>query len=559
MKKYLLLILTCAPFMMMAQNTWLAKSNFTGIARTAAVAFSIGGKGYLGTGTDFNGTSYNDFWEYDPVPDTWTQVASLPAVGRFRAFGLANATKGYVGTGQTNFLFDDFYEYDPLTNTWTPKSNVGTMTRCSSAGFIIGDKIYVGTGYTLSFVMSKDFWEYDILTDTWTQMADFGGVEKAFMVGFAIGTSGYLGTGNDAVGFGTGTKDFWEYVPATNTWSQKNYFPGTERAEAFGFSIGNYGYIGTGTQTWGSGAMSDLWKYDPSTDSWLVMAPFPGGIREHAACMVIGCKAYVGTGFSNDNSVTIMSDWWEYTPDHTCSVVAAFSADNHVCPGTCINFTNLSSNSTSYIWSFPGANPSVSADEYPTNICYNFPGSYDVTLIATNSNQSDTLTLINYITVYPQPPPQGIMQSGDTLFANQGATAYQWFYNGNIINGATNYFYVATQSGDYNVVATDENSCEVEAVINNVLARLTPALSKGEGVSVFPNPVIDNLTIYGEQISNGTDIEITIYNVLGEKIYSAVNLQLLTVDCRMLASGMYYLQISRQNKIITTKFVKSAY
>ena len=36
--------------------------------------------------------------------------------------------------------------------------------------------------------------------------------------------------------------------------------------------------------------------------------------------------------------------------------VALFSAPNHICPGTCTSFNNLSLNATSYLWSFPGAN-----------------------------------------------------------------------------------------------------------------------------------------------------------------------------------------------------------
>ena len=42
---------------------------------------------------------------------------------------------------------------------------------------------------------------------------------------------------------------------------------------------------------------------------------------------------------------------------------------------------------------------------------------------------------------------------------------YQWYYDGILIPGATDYFYIAPQSGNYNVVATDANDCEVEAVI----------------------------------------------------------------------------------------------
>jgi hypothetical protein len=239
--------------------------------------------------------------------------------------------------------------------------------------------------------------------------------------------------------------------------------------------------------------------------------------------------------------------------------VAMFSAVNHICPGTCTNFINSSTGANSYVWMFPGANPSVSTDQNPTGICYNSPGTYPVTLIADNGTFSDTLTLNNFMTVYPYPSPQGIMQSGDTLFANQGATSYQWYYNGNIINGATEYFYVATQSGDFNLVATDNNGCEVEAVINDVIAGLTPALSKGEGVTAFPNPVTESLIVTGYQ-SKGTAVEISIYNIIGEKIITDAQVargqRPLEIDCRLFPAGVYFIEINSDKKIYRTKFIK---
>ena len=114
-----------------------------------------------------------------------------------------------------------------------------------------------------------------------------------------------------------------------------------------------------------------------------------------------------------------------------------FTAQHILCPGSCTNYNNLSTNATSYLWSFPGGNPSSSTDANPQGICYNTPGHYAVTLIATNSFGSDTLSLNNYVTVYPFPAPQGINQSGDSLIANQGAVSYQWYHNGVLIPGAT--------------------------------------------------------------------------------------------------------------------------
>jgi hypothetical protein len=248
--------------------------------------------------------------------------------------------------------------------------------------------------------------------------------------------------------------------------------------------------------------------------------------------------------------------------------IAIFSAPNHICPGTCTDFTNLSVNATSFLWSFPGANPAVSTDANPTQICYNIPGQYSVTLIASNPNGNDTLMLPNFITVYPQPSPQGIQQSGDTLFANQGASGYQWFHDGNIIAGATEYFYVATESGNFNVVATDVNGCEVEAVIFDVVANTNPiAFGEGSGMSLSPNPAMETLFIRGNQI-HGKEIQISVYNMLGRKVnlddHPTARLGIdsgnpngmLILNISPLSAGMYFLEVVDGEKMYVSKFTK---
>lgn len=246
---------------------------------------------------------------------------------------------------------------------------------------------------------------------------------------------------------------------------------------------------------------------------------------------------------------------------NNCSTVpvAAFSAPNDLCPGTCTDFVNLSTNATSYLWSFAGANPGTSTDIDPTNICYNTPGTYDVSLIASGAFGIDTLTLPNYITVYPYPAPQGITQSGDTLFANQGAVSYQWYYTGNLIPGATDYYYIAAVSGDYNVVATDVNGCEVEAAIFDVIAG-TGSLTFGQW-SIYPSPVANILTIKNSEPVSKSGFEILVYDISGQKLMEA---QLahdnkpanLNADVSALSPGIYILKITSEGKNSWKKFIK---
>src|SRR4051794_13727260 len=124
----LLLAFIMIAFTSQAQGTWTRKTDFAGAARWAATGFSIGGKGYFGTGTDQSGY-VKDFWEYDPVTDVWTQKADFGGLGRQGAVSFSIGTKGYIGLGyppdSSPNTFVDFWEYDPEKNSWTQKADFG--------------------------------------------------------------------------------------------------------------------------------------------------------------------------------------------------------------------------------------------------------------------------------------------------------------------------------------------------------------------------------------------------------------------------------------------------
>jgi len=98
-------------------NTWTQKADFEGEARTSSVGFSIGSKGYIGTGVyeSLVSKKFKDFWEYDPALNTWTRKADFGGTARYSAVGFSIGSKGYIGTGR--FYGDsyakDFWEYEP--------------------------------------------------------------------------------------------------------------------------------------------------------------------------------------------------------------------------------------------------------------------------------------------------------------------------------------------------------------------------------------------------------------------------------------------------------------
>ena len=182
--------------------------------------------------------------------------------------------------------------------------------RFACVGFSIGLKGYVGLGLIGGESFKKDFWEYDPATNTWSQKADFAGGKRNTPVSFSIGGKGYVGTGSSGE---EECNDFWEYDPAKNQWTKKANFPGAPRAVAIGFSIGSKGYIGTGRTDNFLVYFNDFWEYDPSKDTWTQKADFGGSERYAATAFVIGNKAYVGMGTERKVSeFHFKKDFWEY-------------------------------------------------------------------------------------------------------------------------------------------------------------------------------------------------------------------------------------------------------
>jgi gliding motility-associated-like protein len=122
------------------------------------------------------------------------------------------------------------------------------------------------------------------------------------------------------------------------------------------------------------------------------------------------------------------------TPSPGNPPVAHFTVnDSTICAGTCVNFTDQSTNTpTSWSWIFTGATPGTSSAQNPSNICYYAPGNYPVQLIATNADGSDTLVKTSYIVVTAL-PSVGITPTADTICPGDstsltagGATTYAW-------------------------------------------------------------------------------------------------------------------------------------
>lgn len=169
----------------------------------------------------------------------------------------------------------------------------------------------------------------------------------------------------------------------------------------------------------------------------------------------------------------------------TGAPVADFTASPTAgCDAVTVNFTDLSANNpTSWSWQFSGGNPATSTQRNPT-VTYGSPGSYNVTLTATNVNGSHSNTKTGYITVYASPSIISVHVDASCPGVNNGSIdltviggtppfTYQWS------NAATTQDISGLSPRTYAVTVTDARGCTAS---HNVTIASGPALQLSASV-----------------------------------------------------------------------------
>lgn len=152
------------------------------------------------------------------------------------------------------------------------------------------------------------------------------------------------------------------------------YIPGTTEELYIGTDVGVY-------------------TFDPATNTW---TQFNTGLPN-----VIVRDLKLHAGANKLRAGTYGRGLWETDLNTTPQPpVADFLASStSICVGNTIGFTDLTTNQpTSWSWSFPGGTPASSTTQNPS-VTYSTPGTYDVTLTATNGQGSDVETKLQYIVV----------------------------------------------------------------------------------------------------------------------------------------------------------------
>jgi N-acetylneuraminic acid mutarotase len=218
--------------------------------------------GYLGGGLSADNSSrlmLYDFYKYDPQTNSWSTIPNYPD----------NSLNFYVGHAITvnNRPFYSLSNQvsnmrELINDTWISKPAIPDMNDSPGSGiFSIGKKIYLIVGYKTNWIISHSVWEFDSENETWTQKSDFPGPARNTTVAFSIGKYGYFGTGSDP--YNNQFKDFWRYDPSRDKWIRLDDFPGGPRSHTISISDGKAGFAGLGILLSSVSYYKDFWKFEP--------------------------------------------------------------------------------------------------------------------------------------------------------------------------------------------------------------------------------------------------------------------------------------------------------
>jgi PKD repeat protein len=218
----------------------------------------------------------------------------------------------------------------------------------------------------------------------------------------------------------------------------------------------------------------------------------PGAIMHYAISngtsnRSLGANDLAGGQFVQSKSTTsnvcgpgAMSNFFCGTPP-----VAAFSGTpTTICEGGSVSFTDQSTGTpTSWSWIFPGGSPASSNAQNPT-VSYSTPGTYNVSLTATNASGSNSVTMTGYITVNAAPsvgfnasPALTVCAGEQVTLSGTGASSYAW--TGGITNGVP---FTAATTTTYTVTGTAASGCTSTAIA-------TVTVASAPSLSVVSNPV----------------------------------------------------------------------
>ncbi|HEY1055625.1 MAG TPA: M4 family metallopeptidase, partial [Emticicia sp.] len=182
-------------------------------------------------------------------------------------------------------------------------------------------------------------------------------------------------------------------------------------------------------------------------------------------------------------------------------------------------------------------------------------GKVKIQAFQVGNNQFNSVSAAQTFCIVPAMPK--ITTSGNNLVAS-GGTKYQWYVDGNAVNGLTQATITPNNTGgNYTVRSLTDDGCTSAAstAVNVKPVVLATEFDENIKVSIYPNPASDELKI---ELPAGIIFkEATFYGQTGIKAMQANKLSANnSFNISQLAKGMYVLKIETSQGSVSRKIIR---
>lgn len=232
---------------------------------------------------------------------------------------------------------------------------------------------------------------------------------------------------------------------------------------------------------------------------------------------------------------------------------------------TCLGKQNFSIDSmegVDYLWSIPEGSGKLVTNGNLASVDWKRPGTHIVSVTPKNSCGSGKERSFKVYVEDNKEKPQ-ITLTGSRLQSNLSGK-HNWFFNDQLIAGASGPVCPATMAGNYTVQIVSE--CGLGPMSD--VYTLYQSIEEKESLTInlYPNPASDHLSV---ELPDDVGIQtIHIINSSGEIVFSADKSiyfdntirgnnfkKLMTIDLQAYVKGMYVLNIHTDNAVINRRFI----
>ncbi len=199
---------------------------------------------------------------------------------------------------------------------------------------------------------------------------------------------------------------------------------------------------------------------------------------------------------------------------------ADFYMPTTTCASTCIDITNISTEAPfTSLWTFTGADSLFSTQINPKNICYQYPGTFTITLVDSNKYGKSN-TMVKTITVLPAPrilTPNSTLVAGNDITLNAiGTGTITWMPNV-ALNQDTGNTVISSALNNIYYTVKDESNCPGPDTVYITMIYQNAVITVPNGFTPDGNGLNDVFRITANQPIN--QFSMRIFNRWGEEVF----------------------------------------